>query len=194
MRNDLIGQFRRRKPAPRTRDVTTVDLTAFKAHAPDWLKAFVDLKALLGIRQADMLALRESAAGPEGVLVEPSKTINSTGKRTLFTWTPALRAAWEATLAARPVGRGLKPTSDHLFRTRDGKPYSATSFSSTWQRVMRAAVEAGVLKRFTEHDIRAHVASESATVEEAGARLGHASTATTTRVYRRRAERVTPLR
>jgi hypothetical protein len=96
-RNELIGQFRRRRPAPRSRDVTTSDLEAFKAHASPWLRAYVDLKTLLGIRQADMLQLQEADASEQGVLVERSKTINSTDGRVLFSWTPDLH---------RGLGRG----------------------------------------------------------------------------------------
>jgi hypothetical protein len=50
------------------------------------------------------------------------------------------------------------------------------------------------VERFTENDLRAHVASESATVEQARGRLGHATIATTQRIYRRRPEKVAPLR
>ena len=158
------------------------------------LNAYVDLNNLLGIRQADMLQLQEADASEAGVMVEPSKTINSTGRRVLFTWTPALRTAWEAALAVRPGLNGLAKTrTDHLFQVRTGGPYDADSFGSTWQRVMAKAVAAGV-PRFTEHDLRAFTAGESTTLAEAQQRLGHASPEVTRRVYRRRPEKVAPLR
>lgn len=169
-RNPLIGQFRREQEKPRERDVTIAEIEQFKLHAPMWLRAYLDVKLLLGIRQADMLALRESSAKYEGelegVLVVPSKTVNTTGQRALFTWTEELRDAWKAALAARPEAPGVINRTDHLFRTRNGTGYSADSFGSTWQRVMAKAVAAGTV-RFHEHDIRATTAAESGTLEEA---------------------------
>lgn len=192
-RNPLIGQFKRKRSPPRERDVTVAEIEQFKLHASPWLKAYLDVKLLLGIRQGDMLALRESSADDEGVLVQPSKTINSTGKRMLFTWTNELRAAWDAALAARPETRGVKIRTDHIFRTRNGTGYSADSFGSVWQRRMTKAVAAGVV-RFHEHDIRATTAGESATLGDAQQILGHANPEITRRIYRRRPERVRPLR
>ncbi len=56
----------------------------------------------------------------------------------------------------------------HLFCTRHGKPYIVSGFSSIWQRKMRSALEAGVLKdRFTDHDIRRKAASDTS-LEHAG--------------------------
>lgn len=36
-RNEMIGQFKRKRTTPRSRDVTSKELAAFKAHAPAWL-------------------------------------------------------------------------------------------------------------------------------------------------------------
>jgi integrase len=86
-----------------------------------------------------------------------------------------------------------------LFVTRQGKPYikengSANAFDSLWQRFMRKALEkTDLTERFQERDLRAKVASESATLEEASERLAHASTATTKRIYRRKPTKVKPL-
>ena len=86
-----------------------------------------------------------------------------------------------------------------LFVARQGKSYlkedgSANAFSSLWQRFMRKALDkTELVERFQERDLRAKVASESATLEEASERLAHASAATTKRIYRRKPARVQPL-
>jgi integrase len=57
-------------------------------------------------------------------------------------------------------------------------------FSAIWQRLMAKAVQACV-ERFTFHDLRAKAASDKGTIEEAAALLGHASSETTKRIYKR---------
>jgi len=54
----------------------------------------------------------------------------------------------------------------------------------------RVLVETNVKHRFTEHDLRAKVASEAASLEKARALLQHADARTTARAYRRKPERV----
>jgi integrase len=72
--------------------------------------------------------------------------------------------------------------AEYLIRTQHGKPYTARGFSAIWQRLMTKHVEAGG-QRFSFHDLRAVSADGAETVEEARARLGHASIATTQRHY-----------
>ena len=48
-------------------------------------------------------------------------------------------------------------------------------------------------EHFTEHDLRAKVASDAGTLEHARSLLAHADSRTTSRVYRRKAEIVEPL-
>jgi len=54
--------------------------------------------------------------------------------------------------------------------------------------------ETQVTERFQERDLRAKVASDSGSLVEASEQLGHADTATTQRVYRRKPVWVQPLR
>lgn len=64
-----------------------------------------------------------------------------------------------------------------------------------WQRFMDRVLEVTkVEKRFTEHDLRAKCASDAETLEHARALLSHADSRTTDRIYRRKPERVKPLR
>jgi hypothetical protein len=60
-----------------------------------------------------------------------------------------------------------------------------------WQRFLdRALAETKINERFTEHDLRAKVGSDAASLEKARALLQHADACTTARIYRRRPERV----
>jgi hypothetical protein len=64
-----------------------------------------------------------------------------------------------------------------------------------WQRFMdRVLTETKVTVRFTEHDLRAKCASDAESLEHARALLAHADSRLIERVYRRKPERVKPLR
>jgi integrase len=54
----------------------------------------------------------------------------------------------------------------------------------------RVLAETKVRERFTEHDLRAKVGSDAASLEKARALLQHADASTTVRIYRRKPERV----
>jgi len=83
-----------------------------------------------------------------------------------------------------------------LFVTRQGKSYidsqgRCNAFDSLWQRFMdKVMAETKITERFQERDIRAKVASDSDSLLEASERLGHADTAITQRVYRRKPVRI----
>ena len=71
---------------------------------------------------------------------------------------------------------------------------SNRAFDSLWQRFMdKVLAETQVAERFQERDLRAKVATDSDTLIEASERLGHADTAITQRVYRRKPILVKPL-
>ena len=91
--------------------------------------------------------------------------------------------------------------SPFLFCTRRGKGYFneatglCSGWDSMWQRFMdRVLTETKVQERFTEHDLRAKCASDAGSLEHARALLAHADSRLTERVYRRKPERVKPLR
>ena len=99
-------------------------------------------------------------------------------------------------IAARPVD--LAP---FLFCNRRGEGYIneetglANGWDSMWQHFMeRVLKETKVEESFTEHDLRAKCASDAETLEHARALLSHADGRTTERIYRRKPERVKPLR
>lgn len=169
---------------PRARYVTDDELRKALELASPFLNAYIRLKVSLGLRKADMLRIRLEDATAEGIRAVHSKT----GQGTLYAWNDERRAAWDACLKVRP-----KHFPRLLFLTRDGKSYlsedgTTSGFDSQWQRFMAKVVKAGV-ERFTEHDLRAKVATDSPDLETARKRLGHKSAATTRGVYDRKDER-----
>ncbi|MFM0155690.1 integrase [Paraburkholderia sediminicola] len=160
-------------------------------------QAYIRIKRITGMARGDLLRLRPSIDfGDEGIQIQRHKTAKKTGKRTLYLWTDELRGAVADAIAARPVD-----ISPWLFCNLRGECYfdeetgRAGGWESLWRNFMaRVLKETKVTERFTEHDIRAKTASDADTLEHAQALLSHADSRTTKRIYRRKAERVKPLR
>jgi integrase len=90
----------------------------------------------------------------------------------------------------RSSGKKPKAETLYVFPTRDGNAYNARGFKTLWQRCVRAAIEAKVLReedRFTFHDLRAYYATMHKRERGALPDL-HANPATTARVYDRNKE------
>lgn len=159
------------------------------------IQTYIRLKLLTGLSQGDLLRLRvDEHLKEDGIHNQRHKTKNSTGNRTIYSWTPELREAVSMAKEARPK------QSAFLFCNRDGQGYvnealgRASGWKSMWQRFMERVVEeTKVTEPFTEHDLRAKVASDAETLEHAQSLLAHADSRTTKRVYRRKAEIVEPL-
>ena len=158
-------------------------------HAPAWLQCYVKLKLMTGLRQVDLLLMTQRNITDEGILVTHHKTENSTGKTTLYQWTPELSKVIQDI-------KGLKPYSIHLFKNQKGGMFwnekrgrEASGFHSAWMRWMRKLPEH---QRFSERSIRNLVGSED-NLEEASKRLGHAHTSTTAKFYRLKPTVVSPL-
>ncbi len=124
--------------------------------------------------------------------VAPRKTAQSTGKSIIIEWSADLKFAVDQVMEIRK-----KVLSPWLFHTNLGRPYikkngTANGFDSIWQRFMKKALSSTKLnERFTEHDLRAKVASDM-NLERAADLLGHSNPNTTERVYRRKAQKVKP--
>lgn len=155
---------------------------ALKALAGERLAVAIDLAVSTGQRRGDLLTLRREQLTDEGIVFQQSKT----GAGVLIEWSPDLRAIIDRAKRLAPQIPG-----DYLIRTRRGKPYTAEGFSAIWQRAMAKHVKAGG-QRFSFHDLRSVSADGAATAEEAQARLGHASVATTKRHYLRGLTRAKP--
>jgi integrase len=160
------------------------------------LQAYIRMKLVTGMARGDLLRLRvDTHLKDDGIHTQRHKTADNTGKRTIYEWTPELGAAVEKAKAVRPA------LSPFLFANRDGQGYidetsgEAHGWDSMWQRFMdRVLAETKVTVRFTEHDLRAKCASDADSLEHARALLAHVDSRTTAQIYRRKPERVRPLR
>lgn len=155
------------------------------------IQAYIRIKLLTGLRNGDILRLRLSDCRDDGIHVNTNKN----KKPVIYTWEPALREAVEMAKSCRPLD-----IAPWLFCTRDGKCYlneekgEASGWKSMWQRFFkRVLAETKITQHFTEHDLRAKVASDAETLAHARALLAHVDERTTRRVYRRKPERVRPL-
>lgn len=198
-RHPFKGQVRLPRAAPRTRYVEDWEVAACLAlpaarrgDATAVVQAYIRLKLATGLRRGDLLRLHVEQLRDDGIHVQPHKTLRSTGQRAVYLWTPERRAAVDACLAVRPCA-----ASQWLFCTREGQPYidpasgAAEAWKSLWRRFMaRVLAETRVAEAFTEHDLRAKVASDAGSLERARQLMGHADAAITERVYRRRPERI----
>ncbi|SHL11429.1 hypothetical protein SAMN05216428_101118 [Nitrosospira sp. Nsp11] len=201
-RHPFIGQVRLQGEKPRIRYVEdweiveclTIESKRVKGsvHA---IHAYMRLKLMTGMARSDLLRLTAANLKDDGIHIQRHKTAGSTGKRTIYEWTPELRAAIEMAKQARPV------LSPFLFCNRKGEGYfdeetgRCDGWDSMWGRFIdRVLSETKVTERFTEHDLRAKCASDADTLEHARALLSHADARTTEAIYRRKPERVKPLR
>lgn len=86
---------------------------------------------------------------------------------------------------------GQTQDNDFIFLTRAGHPYNKSAFARIWKSARSAAgFEAGEI---TFHDLRAKAGSDSASDDDAQARLKHKDRGTTVKVYRRKVSAVEPL-
>lgn len=79
-------------------------------------------------------------------------------------WNPRLQAAWAAAVAVRKAavertGRPIpmQPAQRFLFVAADGAPMTKSGFDSNWQRLMKLAIQEGVItpeQRFTLHGLK----------------------------------------
>jgi integrase len=201
--NPIKGQLRIPSPKPRRRYVEDWELAEFltlEARSGDcampMIRAYVKIKLLLGLRQGDILRLKESDITEEGILVTPHKTEKSSGKSVLFEWTDDLREAVAEARQVRPVD-----ISPWLFCNFRGQCYwkehngRASGFESIWGRFMaRAIKETRLETRFMEKDLRAKTASDAESDDRASELLVHSNKKTTQRVYRRKPNKIKPLR
>ena len=169
---------------PRDRYVTDDEYLAVYNLASPRLQIAMDLALLTGLRRGDLLSLTRDQLTEDGILVETGKT----GKTLLIEYTPALQDVLDRAKKLSPQVPGK-----YIIRTQSGTAYSPSGFAANWKRLMKKAVKTGI-ESFTFHDLRAKSASDTVDVNEASARLGHTSMATTQRIYMRVPIKVKPLR
>lgn len=188
----IKGKVQKFSRPPRKRYIEDWELSEALKVASPFVSCYIELKLLTGLRRGDLLSLKLSDLKKDGIHVTPRKTANSTGKKVIFEWTDSLHNAVDRVTAIRK-----KILSIWLFHTNRGQPYvkadgTANGFDSIWQRFMAKALRnTNLQERFTEHDLRAKVASEAES-EHAKQMLGHSSSEITNRVYRRKPELIRP--
>ncbi|OQP44296.1 integrase [Niastella koreensis] len=203
-RHPFKGQTRIKNAPPRTRYIEDWEIieclslkNARKKGSIKAIQAYIRIKLLTGLSQSDLLRLQPARhIKDDGVHSMRHKTENRIGKQTIYEWTPELRTAVKDALEARPVN-----IAPFLFCNKLGKCYideetgDLSGWNSMWQRFMeRVLSETKVEERFTEHDLRAKCASDALSLEHARALLSHVDTRTTNKIYRRKPERVRPIR
>ena len=185
MSNNPCTGIERFSEKPRQRYVTDSEYLAFRDFAGTLIGVYMDFKLLTGLRRGDILAIRLDQLKEDGIHVRISKT----DKPIIIEWSDALKGA---VTAARRLPRPV--TGLYLFSTCKGQPYTSSGFSSIWQRKMKAALDSGMLReRFTDHDLRSKSASDT-DIEHATRLLAHLDQKTTHRHYRRKPEKVKPLK
>lgn len=188
----IKGKVRKFSTPPRRRYVEDWEVQEALKVASPFLAAYIRIKLLTGLRRGDLLSLKVSDLKDDGIHVEPKKTAQTTGKRIIIEWSDDLRSAIEGV-----VGLRKKVLSIWLFHTNKGQPYikengNANGFDSIWQRFMAKALkDTGLKLRFTEHDLRAKVASDTDVVHAQNL-LGHSTSTMTEKTYRRKPNIVKP--
>lgn len=196
-RNPLLGQLRVENPKPRDHLPEDWEINLALEHAPALLSCYIRFKLMTGLRRGDILRLTLSDIHADGIHVKPHKTAKTTSKKLIVEWDTdgQLRNLVDEILALPPAPR---IQGAPLFVTRKGRPFikadgQASGFDTLWQWFMAKLVVDSGITRFQERDLRAVVASESDTLQEASERLGHSDTRITARVYRRKPTKIKPL-
>ena len=166
----------------RKRYVTDEEFKAIYDMATPPVQVIMNLALMTGLRMGDVLSLQLQAITDTGLEVRTAKT----GKRLLFEWTPELRAAVDRAIELRGDAASM-----FLICSRRGHRYTEDGFKSIWQRLMRKCVADDIIKeRFQFRDLRGKTGSDA----EDDNLLGHADNRTLYRHYKRKPQKVTPLR
>ena len=165
---NLVREVKRNPEKPRTRYVDDAELEHFLRFCSPFLRAYVQLKMLTGLRQGQLLTLTPSDWDGEWLTPAVAKG----GQPNTFQGD----GLPEVIAELRDLQSGEEYT--HIVGDRKGKPYTDGGFRAIWRRAMAKFVADGG-ERFREHDLRSKVASDDP--ERATDRLGHRSPATTRR-------------
>jgi integrase len=181
-------QFRNEEK-PRDRYVEDDELARLVAASSPKLATIARFIALTGLRQGDALRVRMDEMDDEGIHITTGKT----GKRIVILWSPELvEVVDQAKVLWRRFGREWlfegKPRGK--LHKRPVGPYTPSGLRALW-RVAR--IKAG-LPDVRLHDLRGKAGSDVATQADAQRLLGHADGKVTGKHYRRKPERVNPVR
>lgn len=127
---------------------------------PPHLSYVMELAYLCRLRGIEVVTLTDANELPDGVLTNRRK-----GSRdNVVSWTPRLRATWEAAKARRAqiwAARGTSvptnPEQRYIITAEHGGALGKSGLDTAWNRFMRNAIEAGVItteQRFGLHDLK----------------------------------------
>lgn len=182
------------KAGKRTRYVTPEEFEAVRSIASPPFQIAMDLAYLIGQRQGDLVNL-----GWDQIDVT-YRGENDHGRIHIIQGKTGKEIAIQITDAVRDVlvrAKRRPPAIPRLYviRTRTGEPFTSTGFRTGWQRLMKRALENGLIATpYTFHDLRAKSASDNDDIEEAAKLLGHQNSQMTKSVYDRNVRVVQPLR
>jgi integrase len=179
----------RNEEKPRDRYVTDAELDKLLLAASPKLACIARFIELTGMRQGDALRVRLVDLTEEGIAYQQGKT----GKRLVVLWSDELKAVVaDAKKLWRRFGREFlfESTPKGKHAARGPGAYTPSGLRALW-RVARAKAD---LADVNLHDLRRKAGSDSATVVEAQALLGHADGKVTSKHYRAKPARVKPSR
>jgi len=179
-----VQGVRKNPEKPRDRYVTDLEYKAVWKHADAALQDAMDLAFLTGQRPADVFGWKFSDIREGYLNVRQAKT----GKLLRMAVTGEL-----ASVIDRIKQRPRKATGVYLVQTDTGQRLSYTMFRRRFDKAKEAAKVEGEPTDWQFRDLRAKNASDSDSLAEAQERLGHESSSTTKKHYRR-GEKVSPLR
>lgn len=168
--NNPAAAIKRHKEAKRTRLLSWEEFSAIRAQAGPRLQVIMDLAYLTGQRIGDVLKIRVSDLGEDGVFFQQQKE----DSRLVVRWTPELRAVVDR---AKALGGNVRALT--LLYNRRGKAPDYRTIADQW----RIACTASGVADATLHDLRA-MAATTVGKERAQALLGHASATNTARYLR----------
>ncbi|MGQ7844450.1 tyrosine-type recombinase/integrase [Granulosicoccus sp. 3-233] len=210
IRSHPMAGLRFERLAAATDEVHQWQIDAMLSIEPDTRAVLVGqlytrLKLMLGLRRGDMLRLQFSDFDSEGLRVTLHMTQHTSGVRLFVPFNdPESGETFDEFITLLEEIKAIPPKrsgSRYLFCTQGGEGFideetgRADGFDSLWRRFMSKVIEqTEVATRIKEKSLRAFMADESGTLEQAAHRLGQSNTATTERHYRKRPRVVLPLR
>lgn len=179
-----IAGVRKHSERARGRYVTDAEFDALYKVSPPELRDALDLARLTGQREADILRMRSADVRDGYLHVMPRKTAKRTAKLLRIALVGELAQVVERMLASST--RGLH---GQLVQTPEGK---AMTYAMLRNRFDAARAASGQNWQF--RDLRPKAATDTDNVRDAQQLLGHASEATTAKIYRRlKGEAVQPV-
>lgn len=131
-----------------------------KGSRPPYLWMIMELAVLCRLRGIEVVRLTDAHATQRGIRIVRAK--GSRGN--IVKWSPRLRAVWNAAItlrsqtfakASRPIP--IRAEQRFLFVDKNGEPLRKNTLKKSWQSLMHAAIEAGVItleQRFTLHGLK----------------------------------------